>query len=144
MGIDDGDRVHVVEQLDALALGLAEEVPDQRVVVDDGQVVDVLAAVGDVRRLEALGVEPAQVQRQQLLDLGRRQAGLGRRRHVVADVVDGVVEVVHDPRGDGVEAVGLTPDDHGGDGEHGDHGGDGEHPGDRLHGSEATAGPVLH
>ena len=94
---------------------------------------DVLPAVDDVDGLQALGVQPAEVEHEQLLDLGRRQPGLRRRRHAVGHEVDGLVDVVDDPRRDGVEAVGLAADDHGGDHEHGDRGDGGEHPRDRLH-----------
>ena len=78
-------------------------------------------------------MQPAEVEHEQLLDLGRRQAGLGRRRHAVGDELDGLVDAVDDPRGDGVEPVGLTADDDGGDDEHDDGGHGGEHPRDRLH-----------
>ena len=42
-----------------------------------------------------------------------------RRRHVIGDELDGLVEAVHDTRRDGVEPVGLAADDDGGDHEHG-------------------------
>ena len=110
VGVDDGDGVDVVEQLDALALGLAEDEGDDAVLVDDRRGLDVLAAVDDVRRLQALGVQPAQVEREQLLELAGREPGLRRLGDPVGHELDGLVDVVDDAWGDGVEAAGLAAD----------------------------------
>jgi hypothetical protein len=73
------------------------------------------------------------VEHEQLLQLGGRQPRLGRRRKTVGDEVDRLVEPIHDPGGDGVEAMGFPADDNGGDHEDGDRREHGEDDRDGLH-----------
>ena len=119
-----------------------QEVAGQRVLAEHHRRGDVLAAVDDVGRLQALGVEPAHVGGEQLLELRRCQARLGLGRHVLGDELDGLVDHVDRPRGDGVETVRLAADDDGGENEHGNGGEGGEGPRDRLH-PTASVGPSV-
>ena len=52
-----------------LRLGFTEQVPGQRVLVDNDRNGDVLPAIDHVRRLQTLGIQPAHVEGQQLLQL---------------------------------------------------------------------------
>jgi alanyl-tRNA synthetase len=74
MGIDDAHDIDVVEDDDAIALGLAQQITGQRVLADDNGRADVLPPVDDVGRLQPFAVQPAHVERQQLLQLIGRQA----------------------------------------------------------------------
>ena len=120
MGLRHLDGVDVVEQVDTLPFGLAEHVGDERVLVDDDLLVDRLHLVDRSVGLQPLGVQPAEVDHQQLLDLGRGEARLALGRQPVGHEVDRLVELVDGARCDGVEAVRLTADRAGRDRERGD------------------------
>src|SRR6478736_2319993 len=62
VGVDDVDDIDVVEDLDPRPIGLAEQVADERVLLDAHRIADVLTPVDHVLRLQALGVQPAHVE----------------------------------------------------------------------------------
>ena len=111
VGVDDVDHVDIVDDHDAVALGLAEQVSGQRVLADDDRRGDVLAPIDDIRGLQALGVQPTHVERQQLLELVGRQPRLRLGRQVLGDELDRLVDDVHRARRDRIEPACLAADD---------------------------------
>ena len=78
-------------------------------------------------------MQPPHVEREQLLELVRREAGLGLGREVLGDELDRLVDDVHRAGRHRVEPVGLAPHHDGGDHEDRQRGGDDERPGDCGH-----------
>ena len=109
VGIDDVDDVDVVDDLDARIVGLAQQVRGQIVLADHDQVVDVLTSIDHVGRLQALGMQPAHVERQQLLELVGRQACLCLGRQVLGHELQHLVDQVHHGRAASVPMRLLRP-----------------------------------
>ena len=128
MGLDDRRRRRRRRGGRRPSLGLAEQVADQRVLVDDGRRRRCPGdgrsrrpAAGPWRAASGGGRSAAARPRRGSAGPGS-PAARGRRR------IDGLVEAVHDTRRDGVQAVGLAADHDGGDHEHDDRRDDREHP----------------
>ena len=101
-------------------------------VMTTGSVID-CGVVDDAVGLQPLLVQPAHVEHEQLLDLLGREPGLALLGEAVAHEVDRLVELVHDPRRHGVEAMGLTPDGDRRDHEHAERRDHCEHDRDAVH-----------
>jgi len=72
--------IHIVEQLNLQALGLAEQPCSDGVFTDHEFVIDVLLAINHISRLQTLGVQPTHVGNQELLHFieGKPRLRFGR------------------------------------------------------------------
>ena len=138
MRLDHVHRVDVIEQLHAVRLGLADQVRREGILGEHDRFGDRLRPIDDAVGLQPLGVQPAHVEQQQLLDLLRRESSLALRWKTVAHEVDRLVELVHRTRGNGVETMGFAAHDGSSDRKHEQRRHHCEHDRDAIHGLKPT------
>ena len=113
--------IDIVEYLDAIGLGLAKQIRGDIDTLDHNVGISTLATVDHVIGLQAFGVEPPQVKREQLGQLFEREPGLRFVGQTLSNEGNGLLFDIDHPRRKRIEAMGLTANNYGSqhEGEHG-------------------------
>ena len=133
MRLDHMHDIDIVEDLDSVALGLAQQIRGDIDAFDHNAGIGALAAIDHIVGLQAFGIEPTQVKGEQLSELFEREPTLRFVGQALGHEGNGLLFDVHHARCECIEAMGLTANNYGSqhEGEDGCKGNEKE--GDRRH-----------
>lgn len=108
MRLDHMHDIDIVEDLDSVALGLAEQIRGDIDAFDHNAGIGALATIDHIVGLQAFGIEPTQVKGKQLGELFEREPSLRFVGQALGHEGNGLLFDVDHPWRECIEAMGLT------------------------------------